>query len=70
MEKNITEELIRFLMEEIKNLRRENTELKLKIDAIKVPTECTYYYDGRCGISGTYKICSCKGIRKNCDSIY
>ena len=65
MEKNITEELIRFLMEEIKNLRRENAELKSKQSPMNI--SCDYYHDGYCWGTKECEKCSCKGIKKYCN---
>lgn len=71
MEKsNITEELIRFFIETIKNLERENAELREKI---KLPEEikvsCDYYLDGYCWGTIELEKCSCRGIKKYCSFI-
>lgn len=62
MEKNITEEIIRFLMYQIKDLQRENAELKAKQSP-----ECGCYHDGYCWGTKERDKCSCMGDRKQCD---
>ena len=68
MEKsNITEELIRFFIETIKNLERENAELREKIQLPeKIKVSCDYYH-GYCWGTKECEKCSCRGIKKYCN---
>jgi hypothetical protein len=65
MEKNITEELIRFLMNQVKDLQRENAELKSEHSSRNIFCDC--YHDGYCWGTAETEKCSCRGIKKYCD---
>ena len=60
----MTDKIIDFLMEEIKNLRRENAELKEQ-QRLKSMGSC--YYDGYCASTREFEPCYCHGNKKNCD---
>ena len=62
----MTDKIIDFLMEEIRNLWRENAELK---EQQRLKSMCNCYYDGYCASTKEFERCFCKGNKKNCDLI-